>query len=180
MKGMQEVEQWVQVNRKREAIQGFLLCWRWQWFCSMNLPSMTSYNNAERYLNRWRRLSFKQGVEVGYIGLWSRVPHSHVHLFMVGEKDDGFSLFHVEEDTWEKEWSSLTKQTAVIQWINDVDGVTEYVSFLNTPSGDLYELLIPYNTRILNRCRRDRGSCSSEKGGGHRQVQRKRQTVLNM
>lgn len=147
------MDQWVVEERMRKAIHELFIQWRSQWFCTLNQPPKKSYDDAEGYLKEWRGLFYKAGIEIAYNGLWSMVPHHHVHLFMFGFNKEGLSLFDVEKDRWEKEWARLTKQKAVIRWINDHAPVTEYVSYRNTPP-DKYQLLIPHNEKMLKRCKR--------------------------
>ena len=146
---------WIHEKRKRDELYQCLLDWRWEWFCSLNLPQGKSFMDAEQYLKHWRSLFYKKGLKIGYMGLFSMLPHCHIHLLMVGYSADKSSLFHVDKWEWEKEWSRLTKQTADIQWINDVDAVAGYISFKNTYPG-LYELLKPHNKKVLKSCKREK------------------------
>ena len=148
-----DTEEWVKQQEIRKALQQWLLQWRPQWFCTMNLPPKKNYNDAEGYLKEWRRPFHKAGIEIGYNGLYLSVPHPHIHLLAMGCDKDEPSLIYVDREKWEQEWARLTKQTAVIRWINDPEAVTEYVAFKNTVPGK-YELLSPHNEKMLGRYKR--------------------------
>lgn len=142
-------QEWFVELLKKKALYDFFIQWEWEWFCTLNLPDGKGYDDAESYLKKWNKISYEERMRIGYLGVWSRVPHPHVHLLMFGINGDK-SLFDVDKKKWEKKWSKITKQRAVIRWINDVEAVSDYVSYRNTPL-ELYELVIPYGVNLMKR-----------------------------
>lgn len=135
-----------------EANQEFLLKYKWEWFCSLNLQSGSDYPLAESKLKAWRiNMGIKDHILIAYMGVFNNINNPHIHLLLWGKRNKfGQSLLNLGPKDWEKEWSRLTKSTAAIEPIYEREGVANYIAKKNLP-WDRSELIQPYNKRLLDK-----------------------------
>lgn len=140
----------------RDCLSSFMSGYDWDWFVSLNLPT-SSIEDTEKYLKQWRcKCSTKYHIQISYIGIiiTSQYTGNHIHLLMFGRNKDGKTLLDMDEREWEREWNDITHKGSYIERVRD-DGVFEYmVEDKNTPINH-FELLTPYNTKLLNKHRKD-------------------------
>jgi hypothetical protein len=145
------MELWQRVNGINEAYQEFLLKYKWEWFCSLNLQSGSDYPQAESKLKAWRAMSTKNHILIAYMGVFNTVPQPHIHLLALGKRNRfGYALLDLSPYVWEAAWSGLTKCQAVIEPIYDREGIASYIANKNLP-WDRSELIQPYNNRLLKK-----------------------------
>jgi hypothetical protein len=144
------MELYQRVEELGEANHEFLLRYKWEWFCSLNLQSGSDYHRAESKLKDWRiKKSIEDHILIAYMGVFNRVPQSHIHLLVLGKQNRfGQSLLKLNPKSWEVAWSDLTKCQAVIEPIYERDGVASYIAKKNLP-WNKSELIQPYNKRLL-------------------------------
>jgi len=134
-----------------EANHDFLLNYRWQWFCSLNLRSGSDYSLAESKLKAWRiKMCLSHHIQIAYMGVYNTMPQPHIHLLVLGKNRFKQTLWKVNRKDWEDSWSNLTKCQAVIEPVYERDGVTSYIANKNLP-WDRSELIQPYNKRLLEK-----------------------------
>jgi hypothetical protein len=128
----------------------FLNRWIWEWFCTMNLYSGCSYPNAEDHIKEWRiKLSTSRKIRIAYQGVFNLVPHPHIHLVALGVNRHGKTLRNIDGTIAEACWHLITKQSAVVDIIDDdCNVVCGYIGDKNSPS-ELSETIIPYNKKLL-------------------------------
>ncbi|MFZ5573491.1 MAG: hypothetical protein ACOZF0_24070 [Thermodesulfobacteriota bacterium] len=108
-----------------------------------------SGEQAEKCLKGWRlKLIKRERLQVATFGIINHRPTSHLHILLMGINRQGKTLDDVEDGNW-KVYARLWPGSAVIDPIKD-KGAIEYMAFANTPAGH-YELLMPYNTKLLAR-----------------------------
>lgn len=147
-----------------EANQEFLLKYKWEWFCSLNLPSGCDCPMAESKLKAWRiKMGIKDHILIAYMGGFNTINNPHIHLLLWGKRNKfGQSLLNLDPKDWEYEWSQLNKYkdvqngsrlipcTAKIEPIYERGGVASYIATKNLP-WDKSELIQPYNKRLLDK-----------------------------
>lgn len=147
------MELYQRVEALGDANHEFLLKYKWEWFCSLNLQSGSDYSMAESTLKNWRvKKSIEDHILIAYMGVFNSVPQPHIHLMALGKQNRfGQTLLDLSPKSWEAAWSGLTKCQAVIQplyLIYDRDQVASYIANKNLPR-DNSELIQPYNKRLL-------------------------------
>lgn len=96
-------------------------------------------------------MGIKDHILIAYMGVFNTVPQPHIHLLLCGKRNRfGQTLLDLNHKDWEKEWSRLTKSTAVIEPIYDRDQVASYIANKNLP-WNRSELIQPYNKRVLEK-----------------------------
>jgi hypothetical protein len=151
MDQMQEIVETRLLERKRvDSHIAFLEEWPWEWFCTMNLYNGCSYPNAEGHIKEWRiKLSTRRKIRIAYQGVFNLVPHPHVHLVALGVNRHGKTLRNIDGTIAEVCWYLITKQSAVVNIIDDdCNVVCGYIGDKNSPS-ELSETIIPYNRKLL-------------------------------
>lgn len=149
------MELWQRIKELGQANHEFLLNYRWQWFCSLNLKPGSDYDKAESKLKSWRiKMGIRDHILIAYMGAFNTVPQPHVHLLLWGKRNRfGQTLMDLNPRDWEASWSGLTKCQANIQplhLIYDRDQVASYIANKNMPEGKS-ELIHPYNRRLLGK-----------------------------
>jgi len=144
------MELYQMVEALGEANQEFLSKYNWEWFCSLNLQSGSDYPRAESTLKNWRvKKSIEDHILIAYMGVFNRVPQSHIHLLLSSKRNRfGQTLLDLSPKSWEVAWSGLTKCQAVIEPIYEREGVASYIANKNLP-WERSELIQPYNKRLL-------------------------------
>lgn len=125
----------------------------YDWFVTLSLPNY-NVEDSEKYLKIWRyNLQKKHHIQISYVGVivLSSYTGSHIHLLVFGRNRNGETLLDRDKQIWEKELSKVTKGCdCVIKLVND-SNVVDYVSLIkNTPTG-YFELVKPYNKKLLDR-----------------------------
>jgi hypothetical protein len=139
------------VEELRESNKEFLLNYKWEWFCTLNLKSGSDYPMAESKLKDWRiNVGINNHILIAYMGIYNTIPQPHIHLLVLVKNRNKKTLLNFNHKKWEKEWSRLTKSQAVIEPIYERDGIANYIAIKNLP-WDKSELIQPYNKRILKK-----------------------------
>jgi hypothetical protein len=146
------MELYQKVQELGDANHEFLLRYKWEWFCSLNLQSGSDYSMAESKLKAWRiKMGIKDHILIAYMGVFNTIDNPHIHLLLWGKQNRlGRSLLDLNYKDWENEWSRLTKATAVIEPIYERGGIADYIAKKNLPWGKS-ELIQPYNKRLLEK-----------------------------
>jgi hypothetical protein len=147
------MELYQRVEALGDANHEFLLRYKWEWFCSLNLQLGSDYPMAESKLKDWRmKMGVKNHILIAYMGVYNTIPQPHIHLMALGKRNRfGQTLLDLSPKSWEAAWSDLTKCQAVIQplyLIYDRDQVASYIANKNLP-WNKSELIQPYNKRLL-------------------------------
>lgn len=139
------------VEELGEANKEFLLNYKWQWFCSLNLKQGSDYSMAESKLKKWRiNVGINNHILIAYMGVYNTDPQPHIHLLVVVKNRHKKTLLNFNHKNWEKAWSDLTQCQAVIKPVYEREGVANYIAKKNLPWGKS-ELIQPYNKRILDK-----------------------------
>jgi len=158
------MELWQRIKELGQANHEFLLNYRWQWFCSLNLKPGSNYDMAESKLKSWRiKMGIKDHILIAYMGVFNTINNPHVHLLLWGKRNRfGQTLMDLNPKDWEHEWSTLNKYedvqnrshlipcTAEIEPIYEREGVASYIAKKNLP-WNKSELIRPYNKRLLGK-----------------------------
>ena len=84
----------LRTRKRRDSHIAFLDEWPWEWFCTLNLPQKSNHSDAEKLIKHWRiKLATREKIQVAYQGVFSLVPHEHVHLVMLGRNRRGETLY---------------------------------------------------------------------------------------
>lgn len=166
----EEERKYRQKQKEMYAWCDYFKKWPWEWFCSLEFQKSSrphenshiqawgthahrqkdSYSDAEGWLKKWALMQQKRDhIQIGYMGVYNTIPQPHIHLLVLGKNASGLTMFDLNEKDWEKGWSSITKATAVIKPITDLDGVCSYIAKTNMPQGRS-EIINPYNTKLLD------------------------------
>ncbi len=145
------MELWQRAKEINVAYHEFLLNYKWEWFCTLNLKPGSDYPIAESNLKTWRTMGIKDHMMIGYMGVFNTVPQPHIHLLALGKRNRfGYTLLDLEPYAWEAAWCGLTKCQAVIEPIYEREGIAYYIASKNLP-WDRSELIQPYNNRVLKK-----------------------------
>jgi hypothetical protein len=144
------MELYQRVEALGDANHEFLLRYKWEWFCSLNLQLGSDYPMAENKLKVWRtKMGIKNHILIAYMGVYNTVPQPHIHLMALGKQNRfGKTLQDINPKDWEVGWSDLTKCQAFIEPIYEREGVASYIAKKNLP-WNRSELIQPYNKRLL-------------------------------
>jgi len=140
----------------RKEISSWLKQFNFQWFVTMRVPEKSSVNvveNTEKHLKNWRRNQSKNNkIQICHQGIivTSHIYGVHTHLLMSGKNTYGKTLLDMDEREWEHEWSRLTKQDCHIQLVQD-NGISGYLASPKNIIPNHFELLTPYNQKLLNK-----------------------------
>jgi hypothetical protein len=127
----------------------------WDWFCSMRFGQEFYADRADIFLKRWQRKVCKEmKVRVCYVGLHLLKPEPHLHLLMTGLDRVGYTLAERKWSPSEDWWVHLTrgKGGCIIKPIDNPDMVAGYINKFDAQV-DEFELLTPYNLRLLKKKR---------------------------
>lgn len=141
------------ISEYRNAICNDLQTNNFEWFCTLNLAN---YNreNVDKLLIEWARMmSKKDHIQIAYKGImvFNSATGPHVHLLMLGRNRSGHTLLNRNEDDWKRAWNKLTKHNVLIEKVYDLEGAAGYMSRSGNTPKDLFELVTPYNTKLLKK-----------------------------
>lgn len=115
---------------------------------SLNATTKTAV--IDERLSKWARGLEKQAkMQIGYIGVFNKIPYPHCHILVAGGNYQGNTLFDILDDIWDqmqRAWHGSVK----IQSIYDQQGIVSYDIDQNMPTGQS-ELLTPYNATVLRK-----------------------------
>ena len=141
-----------QMMKYRDHLNNFYNRYYYDWFVSLNLPDY-NVENSEKFLKTWRcNMTTRDKIQISYLGVivTSNYTGPHIHLLMFGRNKDGETLLDRNERAWEKEWSKITKCGSYIEPVND-NGVVDYVTRITNTPINHFELVRPYNKKLLTK-----------------------------
>ncbi|HPC04411.1 MAG TPA: hypothetical protein PLE04_11580 [Syntrophales bacterium] len=145
----------------RKMFDEWLRKWDWEWFLSLSLAS----DDYEEPLLRFvRALQKEERLQLAYLGVFSSLPAPHLHLLALGKDNAGRSLNSLGEVKrwfWMRRWQGITHLSGDIRPVMTKDDVTGYIAHRNTPE-NCFELVHPYNQRLLKRAQLDTKTVVSE------------------
>lgn len=154
----------------------------YQWFCTLNLRKY-DVEDCEKLLKMWRdKMSIQDHIQISYTGVIVTSPSTghHVHLLMMGKNEDDETLLDRNMKDWEREWDYIVTHPLSSRYTDKeiqenrfnwerkwkkpdyskielvlTEPVIGYVScFKNTPI-DNFELVKPYNKKLLSKSRKN-------------------------
>lgn len=104
-------------------------------------------------LRLFRRVQKEEAIQIAFMGVVTRHRgHSrrHVHLLVCGINRRGKTIRECSIDTFSKNWKSRS-DVVFITSDEDRENIIDYFVYKNM--GFSYEILTPYNTRLLKKLR---------------------------
>lgn len=132
---------------EKAAWEAYLNEFPWEWWLSLSIGVRDYTQVLKGFMFQLQK---REKLQLAYIGLFSRSPCFHIHVLAMGMNRRGETLYGLDAAVWKKEWRELTHYSADIRPVYS-DGVYGYL--VEHMKGDSYELVGPYNKKLLRRRR---------------------------
>ena len=119
-----------------------------EWFATLTFKNPGDQEIARKRLINWtREICLMENLQVGFIAVFNQIKRGHLHALMIGRNKSGKTLLDVSENKWAEKWGD----NALIKIINNLHGVSAYlsnnVSFGNPDKSNIFF----YNQNLLEK-----------------------------